>query len=229
MEPKYQRRIVKTADGSHTLELVGIDEHYHSTFGAVQESMHVFIRNGFHSLLGKAGSVNILEIGFGTGLNALLTLLESQKMNLQVYYLTLEPFPLKREEYKVLNYAALLNQSGLQETFLKFHESEWEKDIVINLGFVFRKEMSGLAEMSFLINFFDLVYFDAFGPDTQPELWEQPLFEKVYKAMNPGGILTTYCAKGIVRRAMRASGFHVEKLPGPPGKREMTRAGKVRS
>jgi tRNA U34 5-methylaminomethyl-2-thiouridine-forming methyltransferase MnmC len=227
MEPKFQRRIVKTADGSHTLELVGMDEHYHSTFGAVQESMHVFIRNGLHSLTGKARSVNILEIGFGTGLNALLTLLESQKIKLKVYYLTLEPFPLEREEFEALNYPRLLPEPGLLEVFLKFHESEWSKDMELVPGFFFRKEITGLEAASLPGNFFDLVYFDAFGPDTQPELWEQPLFEKVYKAMKPGGVLATYCAKGIVRRAMKASGFHVEKLPGPPGKREMTRAVKL--
>jgi tRNA U34 5-methylaminomethyl-2-thiouridine-forming methyltransferase MnmC len=227
MEPRYHRRIVKTADGSHTLKLVGLDEHYHSTFGAVQESMHVFIRNGLHSLQGNARSVNILEIGFGTGLNALLTHIESQKAQLQVFYHALEPFPLKREEYKVLNYPALLNQQGLQEVFLKFHESEWNKDIEMAAGFVFRKEHKTLQEIDLKPCFFDLVYYDAFGPDTQPELWQQQLFEKVSEAMKPGALLTTYCAKGIVRRAMRASGLAVEKLPGPLGKREMTRAVKL--
>lgn len=227
MQPNFQRRIVKTADGSHTLELVGMDEHYHSTFGAVQESMHVFIRNGFHSLSGNNEVVNILEIGFGTGLNALLTLIESQKTNLQVYYFTLEPFPLKREEYEALNYPSLLPEPGLHEGFLKFHESEWSKDIELLPGFVFRKEKTGLEAASLPGNFFDLAYFDAFGPDTQPELWTQPLFEKVSGAMKPGGMLTTYCAKGGVRRAMKASGFIVEKLPGPTGKREMTKAVKM--
>jgi tRNA U34 5-methylaminomethyl-2-thiouridine-forming methyltransferase MnmC len=227
MEPRYHRRIVKTMDGSHTLELVGMDEHYHSTFGAAQESMHVFIRNGLHFLKGNNEVVYVLEIGFGTGLNALLTLLESQKMKLQVYYFTLEPFPLEHEEFEALNYPSLLAEPGLLEVFLRFHESEWSKDMELVPGFVFRKEKTDLETVSLPGHIFDLVYYDAFGPDTQPELWEQPLFEKVYKTMKPGGILTTYCAKGIVRRAMKASGFHVENLPGPPGKREMTKAVKV--
>lgn len=227
MHQNFQRRLVKTQDGSHTLKLVGLDEHYHSTFGAVQESMYVFIRNGLHSLPGKNEVVNILEVGFGTGLNALLTLIESQKRNLKVYYFTLEPFPLNREEYEALNYAILLSETGLQEGFLKLHECEWSKEIEFFPGFVFRKEKIGLEAASFAGHFFDLVYFDAFGPDTQPELWTQPLFEKVSSAMKPGGILTTYCAKGSVRRALKASGLVVEKLSGPPGKREMTRAVKM--
>ena len=227
MKPAFERRIVATADGSHTLELVGIDEHYHSTFGAIQESWHVFIQNGLLSLTGKNTVINILEVGFGTGLNALLSLIESQKAQLQVFYHALEPFPLKREEYVALNYASLLSETGLQEGFQKFHECEWSKEIEFFPGFVFRKEKIGLEAASFAGHFFDLVYFDAFGPDTQPELWTQPLFEKVSSVMKPGGILTTYCAKGSARRAMRASGLAVEKLPGPPGKREMTKAVKI--
>lgn len=227
MPPNFQRRIVKTEDGSHTLELVGMDEHYHSTFGAVQESRHVYIQHGLQSLSGGIGAVSILEVGFGTGLNALLTLMATQKKNLQVYYFALEPFPLQREEYEALNYASLLSETGLQEGFLKFHECEWSKDIKFFPGFVFRKEKTRLEAASLSGHFFDLVYFDAFGPDTQPELWTQPMFEKVSSAMNPGGILTTYCAKGSVRRAMKSSGFAIEKLSGPPGKREMTKAVKI--
>ncbi|MBW6497908.1 MAG: tRNA (5-methylaminomethyl-2-thiouridine)(34)-methyltransferase MnmD [Bacteroidales bacterium] len=224
MQKNFQRRIVKTDDGSHTLELVGMDEHYHSTFGAVQESRHVFIQHGLLALSGKNAVVNILEIGFGTGLNALLTLLEAEKAKQQVVYHALEPFPLQREEYELLNYPALMKKEGLQQTFINFHESEWDNDIEISPGFTLRKKSSGLGEANLPANFFHLVYFDAFGPDTQPELWTQPMFEKLFLAMTAGGILTTYCAKGSVRRAMKASGLAVEKLPGPPGKREMTRA-----
>lgn len=227
MKPAFKRRILATADGSHTLELVGLDEHYHSTFGAVQESRHVFINNGLLSLSGNLPMISILEIGFGTGLNALLTFIESQKSRRQVFYHALEPFPLEPEEYKVLNYPALLDQTGLQEIFLKFHESEWDRDLELAPGFIFRKERKTLQEMVLKPGFFDLVYYDAFGPDTQPELWQQPLFGKVSQAMKPEALLTTYCAKGSVRRAMRACGLSVEKLPGPPGKREMTRAVKI--
>lgn len=224
MEAPFQRRIVKTADGSHTLELVGMDEHYHSTFGALQESRHVFIKAGMLALTEKNSVLHVLEVGFGTGLNALLTLLEAEKANLKVFYHALEPFPLQREEYERLNYPALMEEKDQEETFMKFHESEWDKDIEISPGFTLRKESSGLGEANLRAGFFHLVYFDAFGPDTQPELWTQPMFEKVSLAMKAGGILTTYCAKGSVKRAMKASGFDIEKLPGPPGKREITRA-----
>lgn len=224
METPFQRRIITTADGSNTFELVGKGEHYHSTFGAVQESSLVFIKNGLLSLSGKNKLIRILEVGIGTGLNALLTLFEMQKMNLTVHYHGLEPFALEAYEYKMLNYTDIIGQRNLQDAFLKFHESEWNKDIEWMPGFVFRKEKAGLGNAVLPENFFDLVYFDAFGPDTQPELWAQPMFEKIAAAMKPCGVLTTYCAKGIVRRAMRASGLAVEKLPGPPGKREMTRA-----
>ncbi len=227
MDSPFERRIVETADGSYTFELIGKKEHYHSTFGAVQEGLHIFIRNGLHCFAGKSNTINILEVGFGTGLNTLLTLLDAMRLNLRVAYLALEPFALEPSEYKMLNYAMVLNQSGLLEEFLRFHESEWNMDIEIMPGFVFRKEKTGLQNALLPENFFDLVYFDAFGPDTQPELWTQGMFEKVGKAMLPGAILTTFCVRGSVRRAMQASGFDVLKLPGPLGKREMTRALKL--
>ncbi|MEE4178032.1 MAG: tRNA (5-methylaminomethyl-2-thiouridine)(34)-methyltransferase MnmD [Bacteroides sp.] len=220
----FQRRIIKTDDGSHSLELVGQGEHYHSTFGAVQESRHVFIQRGLLSLPHKETPIHILEVGFGTGLNALLTFIESQNQGIQVHYFTLEPFPLEREEYEVLNYPQILEQGKYAACFEAFHQCEWDKPVEIAKGFSFHKTRYGLKEAKLSSGFFDLVYFDAFGPDTQPELWEQALFEKVFNAMHSAGVLVTYCAKGMVKRALRACGFTIERLPGPPGKREMTRA-----
>lgn len=227
MNTPFERRIVETADGSYTFELIGKKEHYHSTFGAVQESFHIYIRNGLLSLSGKSNTISILEVGFGTGLNALLTIIEAMRLNMRVTYLALEPFALEPNEYELLNYTSVLNRSELAQVYFKLHESEWNHDIEIMPGFVFRKEKTGLQTVMLPENFFDLVYFDAFGPDTQPELWTQVIFEKVGKAMLPGAILATFCVRGSVRRAMQASGFEVLKLPGPLGKREMTRALKL--
>lgn len=218
----FERKIIRTADGSYSFELVGKGEQYHSTFGAVQESRHVFIRHGLLSLPTKKSPLEILEVGFGTGLNALLTLIESRSLGLQVHYVTLEPFPLVKEEYELLNYPEILEGDHKTRSFFAFHQCEWEKDVEISEGFAFHKSRTGLKEASLLPGSFDLVYYDAFGPDTQPELWEQPVFEKVFRTMRPGGILVTYSAKGAVRRALKGCGFKVEKLPGPPGKREMT-------
>lgn len=224
MEKDFERRIVKTDDGSHSLELVGKGEHYHSTFGAVQESRHVFIQKGLLILPSKEAPVKILEVGFGTGLNALLTLIESQRLGTPIQYYTLEPFPLLKEEFEALNYPDILGQGKYAEHYLSFHQCPWEREIEISSGFSFFKTKDGLNEANLPFSFFDLVYYDAFGPDTQPELWEEAVFQKVFAAMRPGGTLVTYSAKGVVRRALKACGFNVESLPGPPGKREMTRA-----
>jgi len=226
MKKGFERKIITTADGSHTLELVGMDEHYHSTFGAVQESRHVFIRHGLLRISEKETHVNILEVGFGTGLNAVLTLLESQKRGALVHYFTLEPFPLVKEEYELLNYPEVLTEGQGRGSFLALHQSDWEKDVEIAQGFVFYKSKAGLMEAVLPLELFNLVYYDAFGPDTQPGLWDFEVFEKVYGLMRPGGILVTYSTKGAVRRALKACGFQIEKLTGPPGKREMTRATK---
>ncbi|HYC40505.1 MAG TPA: tRNA (5-methylaminomethyl-2-thiouridine)(34)-methyltransferase MnmD [Chitinophagaceae bacterium] len=217
-----QRKIVITGDGSHTVEVPELGVSYHSRHGAIAESIHVFIRAGLAAIAGRR-PVHIMEIGFGTGLNALLTLIESEKTGLEIHYTAIEPFPLGEDEVRQLNYCAQLGRPELQPVFDELHRCEWEKTHRMNPGFGFTKIKSTLQDYS-ATSRFDLVYYDAFAPSAQPELWTQEIFEKLYTWMSPGGILVTYCSKGSVRRAMQAAGFLVEKLPGPVGKREMVRA-----
>lgn len=217
-----KRIIEKTEDGSHTFYVPELNEHYHSTFGAVQESMYVYIEAGF--LQCTQNTVNVLEIGFGTGLNALLTLIESEKINKSVYYHTIELYPLDIEEVRKLNYTEKLSLKN-PEIFEKLHQCVWESPNEITPLFTLLKNQ---LDFSKLDNFhpdttFDVVYFDAFAPNIQSEMWTQEIFNKIYSICNPGAIITTYCAKGAVRRALENAGFIMERLPGPPGKREILR------
>jgi tRNA U34 5-methylaminomethyl-2-thiouridine-forming methyltransferase MnmC len=222
-----QRQIVQTADGSHSVSIPEMNVTYHSIHGAIQESQHVFIEAGYNYWSGRIDrpdQLNILEMGFGTGLNALLTFaVIQQQKDLNVQYTAIELFPLLKEEYSQLNYCVTLNEPEIQDAFDKMHESEWEKDIAIAQRFSLLKTNQSLLQFK-PARLFDLVYFDAFAPDVQPELWTTPVFELLYNNMTTGAVLVTYCAKGDVRRAMLAAGFTVEKIPGPPYKREMLRA-----
>jgi tRNA U34 5-methylaminomethyl-2-thiouridine-forming methyltransferase MnmC len=215
--------LVITGDGSHTLFVPGLKEHYHSTFGAIQESMHVFIEAGLLSI-GDIPEINILEIGFGTGLNALLTLAVSQNRGVKVNYDAVEPFPLTDTILKQLNYGDNELVHPFSDQFNLFHQAAYNEIVPITPAFSLRKIKEGIEVGDLPDNHYQLVYFDAFAPEVQPELWTEPVFRKIYLSMKPGGILTTYCCKGSVRRAMIAAGFSVEKLPGPPGKREIVRA-----
>lgn len=215
---------VHTADGSHTLYVPHLDEHYHSIHGAIQEALHVFIAMGLHH--SNLSSLSILEIGFGTGLNALLTQIEAEKLNKNIYYHSLEGYPLSMEEVTDLNYIQEVKGEGIQFKFEALHNAEWEKDVEIADGFILHKQQVMLQQYESNEGSIDLIYFDAFGPRVQPQLWEKPIFDKMFKVLKPKGALVTYCAKGDVRRTMIASGFNVERLPGPPGKREMLRAKK---
>jgi tRNA U34 5-methylaminomethyl-2-thiouridine-forming methyltransferase MnmC len=213
--------IQSTADGSHTLFLPEIDEHYHSINGAIQESQHVYIAAGLNQC--SKDTVCVLELGFGTGLNALLTALEAVKSNRKVVYTAIEKFPLPGEIIHQLNY------SELNPTlFQSLHQAEWETPVVINASFILHKIQADFLSVDFP-GTYDVVYYDAFAPDKQPEVWTQELFDKIYLKMNPDGILTTYCAKGAIRRMMQQSGFSVERIPGPLGKREMLRAHCIRT
>lgn len=222
-----QRKIIITEDGSHSVSIPEMNVTYHSVHGAVQESMHVFIEAGllfgserFH----RSEPFSILEIGFGTGLNALLTFIEIQKeKELNIHYTAIELFPLQIEEYSQLNYCEALNETNLQEYFNTMHEGEWGTDIRISEQFILSKVNQSLPDFK-PDRLFDVVYFDAFAPAVQPELWTKEVFELLYNNMSPQSILVTYCCKGDVRRAMIAAGFSVEKIPGPPHKREMLRA-----
>ena len=220
-----KREIIKTGDGSATIYLPEWNEHYHSKHGALQEALHVFIKTGFHHYLTKnsRNEISILEIGFGTGLNALLTFFEAEKTGVKVRYTGVEAYPVSEEELKALDYAELVSGENASEVFQKLHKTAWEERSEISSFFNLQKEKKFFKEIS-AEREFDLIYFDAFGPRVQPELWSEEVFKNMYSALRPNGVLVTYSAKGDVRRAMQAAGFIVERLPGPPGKREMLRA-----
>jgi len=211
-----------TADGSHTLFLPEINEHYHSVNGAIQESNHVYIEAGFKQC--RKSEIHVLEMGFGTGLNALLTALEAENQKIKVVYTGLEKFPLSQEIIDQLNYSEIpvIAGSTRNPLFQTIHQTEWGKSEAISPHFFLEKIQTDFRDFDFSDKY-DVVYYDAFAPDKQPEVWSQALFDKVFSAMNPRGILTTYCAKGNIRRMMQQAGFSVERIPGPPGKREMLR------
>lgn len=219
-----KRNIVTTSDGSKTIYIEDWDEQYHSKHGAIQEAYHVFIKNGL-SLFGNR-SISLLEIGFGTGLNALITWIEAGKLKLCIDYTGVEGYPVPSEELQQLNYIDELNAESFREGFHKMHSAPWEERILVADNFTLHKQRKDFMEIGDS-NRFNLIYFDAFGARVQPELWTEAIFHKMQHALKPNGILVTYAAKGSVRRAMQAVGFKVERLPGPPGKREMLRATKL--
>jgi tRNA U34 5-methylaminomethyl-2-thiouridine-forming methyltransferase MnmC len=219
-------QIVITGDGSNTLYVANLNEHYHSTFGALNESRHVFIESGFIQSARSFNEIHILEIGFGTGLNALLTWMEAERIPKKVYYIALEPYPLGVEVWSVLNYPDCFCTFSYREIYRRLHETDWERDEQISPFFSIKKIQSRLEDYLPEPDAFNLVYFDAFGPDVQPELWTEETFRKISFSMKKKGILVTYSVKGSVRRALKSSGFSVEKIPGPAGKREITRATK---
>lgn len=216
-----KRRIITTGDGSKTIQIEDWDEQYHSKHGAVQEAYHVFIGHGLRLFQNR--SISILEIGFGTGLNALITLLEGPRQRLVIDYHGVEAFPVSMEEVGQLDYCTQLGAENKEDIFLKMHSAPWEESISLTSGFSLLKQKKDFKEIA-QRNLFDLIYFDAFGARVQPELWTEDIFLKMYHALKKGGVLVTYAAKGSVRRAMQSVGFTVERLPGPPGKREMLRA-----
>jgi tRNA U34 5-methylaminomethyl-2-thiouridine-forming methyltransferase MnmC len=212
-----------TEDGSHTLYLEDLDETYHSKHGAIQEAMHVFIEAGLKHK--KQSKINILEVGFGTGLNAFLTLQQSNYKNIN--YTSLEAYPLSDDIISQLNYSQelKLDVKSIQQ-LEKLHKVEWESYQEITPSFNLNKVKVELA--CYTTNEkFDIIYFDAFGPRVQPEMWDKAIFEYMFDILSDNGILVTYCAKGSVKRTLKDVGFEVEPLPGPPGKREMTRAKKL--
>ena len=213
--------LVKTADGSDTLFVREIDEHYHSTFGAVQESMHIFIEAGLHHC--NQASVNIFEVGFGTGLNAYLTALESVKTNQSILYITIEKYPLPSSIWTSLNYPEIFPE-GNPSLFHMIHNAAWNEKVKITEHFSILKRSSDLTAIDYSsFPMFDLVYFDAFSPEKQPELWETSIFLELASHCSHQAKLVTYCAKGVVRRSLISAGFTVERIPGPPGKREFLR------
>lgn len=218
-------KIITTSDGSHSVFSEKFNADYHSKHGAIQESQHVFINSGLKYYLqnNQPSTLKIFEMGFGTGLNAFLTFLEMQQSKVNVEYTAVEAFPLLEEVYMSLNYAELLNAESNKDDFLKMHQCEWNGFCSISSKFALRKINAQLQMLNRDCNY-HLVFFDAFAHSAQPELWETEIFAQLYNTMEVGGILVTYSAKGQVRRNLQAAGFQVQRIQGPPGKREMLRA-----
>lgn len=212
-----------TADGSTTIHLPEWDEYYHSKHGAIQEAKHVFIKSGLSLFSNR--NVTILEIGFGTGLNSFITFLEAPKLNIFIDYVGVEAYPVVFEEIEKLNYVSKLNAEEFSSVFNEMHQQNWEYKNEISSTFTLTKRKQFFNEINDKDSF-DLIYFDAFGARIQPELWTEEIFKKMFCALKNKGVLVTYSAKGSVRRAMQSVGFTVERLQGPPGKREMLRATK---
>lgn len=222
MQP--EESLIVSADGSHTLRSQHFDATYHSKHGAISESRHIFIGAGLDYLSHskEAGPVTIFEMGFGTGLNALLTAQWSQSYNRMVRYTTIEAYPLNTEITNQLNYGQILKDDNL---FSKIHSSPWGEWNELLPSFSMKKIKGKIEDLS-ITDRYDVIYYDAFGPGAQPLLWERPVLQKIYDMTADGGVLTSFCVQGTFRRTLMAVGYQVEKLPGPPGKREITRAKK---
>jgi len=217
-----KRKIITTADGSKTIYIVEWNEQYHSVHGAIQEAKHVFIKHGLYEIIqNELNEISILEIGFGTGLNAYMTCLEAEKLKVDIDYVGVEAYPISSEEVSALNYAELLSKEK-DSVFKKFHEVSWEEKHRLKSYFSLTKRKQFFKDIQD-INQYNLIYFDAFAPKVQPELWTEHIFKIMFKVLKSKGILVTYSAKGSVRRTMQNAGFSVERLEGPPGKREMLR------
>lgn len=219
------RQLLVTADGSPTLTLSESGITYHSKHGAVQESLHVFIEAGLRHFMAlfPGKPVQLLEAGWGTGLNSLLTWILADRLSIPIHYEARELYPLVPDEYRAIHYEEVLDESGVDEKLLRLHEADWEQKVTLSSFFSIKKIKGDILSPG-QAPVYDLVYYDAFAPGAQPELWTLDLFTRLFQAMRSNGILVTYCSKGDVRRAMLGAGFLVEKIPGPPGKREMLRA-----
>lgn len=219
-----EKRLLITEDGSHTIYLPELKETYHSTHGAIRESEYVFIRQGLkHALREGKKTIEIFELGFGTGLNALLSWIYAERNQISINYHSIEAFPLTREDIEVLNYASLLDAADATDKFVKIHQCDWNEVVELSPYFQLNK-IEKLMEDFHTEMQFDVCYFDAFAPSKQAEMWEIAILEKVKNMLVPQGILVTYCAKGQLKRDLKSLAFEVESLPGPPGKKEMVRA-----
>lgn len=212
-------QVLPTADGSYTLLRKDLNETYHSKFGAWNESMHVYIEAGF-KYLEKLNSINVLEIGFGTGLNAFLTAFNTQKQQ-QIYYTGLETTPIPPELYPIPQ--QIKEDAALIQLWQAIQHAQWNTEIVLTPNLYFQKLQQNFENFCAL-QAYDIIYYDAFAPTVQPEIWKKSILQHAFHCLKNGGVLVTYCAKGEVRRNLQAVGFSVQKLPGPLGKREMLRA-----
>lgn len=230
-----KREIITTADGSKTIQIVDWNEQYHSKHGAVNEAIHVFIKQGLYhfikenehlenDMLNQKTKISILEIGFGTGLNAFITCHEASQNKFNIDYVGVEAYPVDSKEIELLNYPQKIKDSN-SEVFNRLHEVSWNEKNRITPCFFLTKRKHYFLDIKDE-NAFNIIYFDAFGSRVQPELWTEAIFKIMYKALKKGGVLVTYSAKGSVRRIMQTIGFKVERIQGPPGKRHMLRATK---
>ncbi len=217
-----KHEIIITQDGSSSIYIPELEETYHSKFGAIQEAKHVFIKNGL-DLFEDSSEISILEIGFGTGLNALITMLEAERRNLKINYVGVEAYPITLDEIAQLNYVEQLEALDKKADFEKMHATNWEEEFAIQSNFNLTKRKQFFTDISDE-NTFDLIYFDAFGFTVQPELWNEAIFAIMFKSLKNRGILTTYACRTSIKNAMQQVGFQTLKLPGAPGKREMLRA-----
>jgi tRNA U34 5-methylaminomethyl-2-thiouridine-forming methyltransferase MnmC len=223
-----ERKIITTKDGSKTIHIPEWNESYHSQHGALQEAMHVFIQSGLYHIQHQFNPIHILEIGFGTGLNALLSLQQASNLEIQILYDGLEAFPITNDEWKAMNYTSIDSLKNLENESEALFKAKWNTWSKLNDSFSIYKRNEKLEKFKPENNRYHLIYFDAFGPRVQPEMWSLGILQKLFDALSKGGVLVTYCCKGQVRRDLITAGFEVEKIPGPPGKREMLRAKKTR-
>lgn len=221
--------LFKTQDGSHSLMSEAFGVSYHSRYGAIQESRHVFIEAGLYPAMANKTELRIFEMGFGTGLNAYLSLLIAEEKAKHIFYETVESHPISIQQASLLNYPSVLATTGIDNEandFVALHQSSWNKTVELKPSFSLLKWNKRIQDAE-LIGGYDVVFYDAFSPSAQAELWEEDVISKVVNAMNPGGIFVTYCAKGVFKRLLKSLGLKVEGIPGPPGKREMTRGFKA--
>lgn len=218
--------LITTSDGSHSLLNTELNETYHSVHGAIQESINVFLKNGldYFEQSSNQPEIRILEVGFGTGLNALLTLQHSLYGSTKIRYESLEAFPIEQEIVSLLNYSKTLNFSGSEKYFMQLHHSTWNQQVEIASNFSLVKRHAKIQDVELGDGKFDVIYFDAFAPSKQPEMWELSILKKIERSMKSGAVFVTYCAKGQLKRDLKSLGLLVETLPGPPGKKEMVRA-----
>ncbi len=214
--------IIETRDGSHSVLSHRFGASYHSKYGAIQESRHVFINSGLFSKTILQKDLAVLELGFGSGLNALLTLIEADRLGCKIHYETIEAFPLSEAQAAALNYPEQLGMPECRDQLLAMHRAETGATLQLSPHFSFRKIIGRFEDIPYKETF-DVAYFDAFAPETQPELWTETVLGRVFDALRPQGVFVTYCAKGAVKRTLKSLGFELESIPGPPGKREMTR------
>ncbi|UXP33311.1 tRNA (5-methylaminomethyl-2-thiouridine)(34)-methyltransferase MnmD [Reichenbachiella agarivorans] len=223
--PKVE--IFETKDGSHSLLLTDMNETYHSTHGAMTEAQYVFLSKGLdhcRKLFPDKEVIKILEIGFGTGLNAWLTACKVQGESYEVEFASLEKHPLSKEIIDQLNYTDRMGTVDAKELYDKVHQADWDQLVRISTAFSLHKMEGDILNLPLAEGYFDLIYFDAFAPSKQPEMWSQDILKRMFAALVKGGVLVTYCAQGQFKRDLKTVGFETEELPGPPGKKEMTRA-----